>query len=995
MKIQEAWVMRTIAGLDFVLATVFFCCMSRQTVAFQNVAVPSPLPMPFYTPNSAPPAWLRDNPEDDAALEKLQAVLEKKVNLRFENSTLTQVVVELQKQVGAVIQIDTVKLSEEGISIDEPIRLELERAVPLREALKGIFHPLGLTYSTKRKYWLTITTSSDTASNLVRVYDVSTICPTEEETNRLINLIQNSVDGRWDEGTDTIGLISAVMVVSAPDEAQEGIENLLRQLAKSHGKQYSAPQDLLTPGKNVDPNLKATQSQARPDPANNRDDYVQDSHEMDLAARDKVAKALETKGKFHFWDTLPSILEQLEELSGAEFRLDSAGIIEDGIDLNQMIEFSVDAEVPVRVALAALLEPLALTYTLDQDYWVEITTRARASRNTVQVFDLSYVLPNNYFATELMIAIQNCIEGRWDEGTDTIQIIGASMVVSAPEETLQGISKLLHRLRKCNRLNFVGADAGKRDHVTIEQPSQNPSNQHANSNQPPRGLGGGMGGMGGGMGGAPGIGGGGGNGIGGYFGMAETSGDRFARIEDNGFQNVEQKPLSTFSIDVDTASFSKIRQNLLEYKSLPPTDAVRIEEMVNYFEYDYQGPKNDDPFAASLAVANCPWEPDHQLVRVALQARKIDLKSRPDSNLVFLLDVSGSMAEENKLPLVQEAIGLLVEQLRENDRVAIVVYAGAAGLVLESTPGSEKQTIRNALSSLSAGGSTNGGEGIELAYRIARENFIDGGTNRIILCTDGDFNVGVTDTTSLVDMVAANAKDNIFLTVLGFGMGNTNDELMEKISNDGNGFYGFVDSDIEARRMMVEQLTGSLITVAKDVKIQVEFNPAKVAQYRLVGYENRLLSTADFKNDRKDAGDIGAGHSVTALYEIIRTDLDAKDEANEPLRYSKATYQPNGQQPNELLTAKIRYKEPTGATSSLLEFPFVDEPLTIDECDQNFRWAAAMAQFGLLLRKSEHRGESSWAALQECATEAAGENPDKYRRQALEMISQAIQLVQH
>jgi Ca-activated chloride channel homolog len=401
------------------------------------------------------------------------------------------------------------------------------------------------------------------------------------------------------------------------------------------------------------------------------------------------------------------------------------------------------------------------------------------------------------------------------------------------------------------------------------------------------------------------------------------SADKYAPIYENQFTAVGEQPLSTFSIDVDTASYVKARQFLLQSRRLPPPNSVRAEEFINYFEYEYAGPSNDDPFGADLAVTDCPWRPDHRLVRIALQAKKIDVKDRPKANIVFLLDVSGSMDEPNKLPLVKESMRMLIEQLGENDRVAMVVYAGAAGCVLESTTGDKQELILGALDRLNAGGSTNGGQGIQLAYDLARDHFVPGGINRVILCTDGDFNVGVTSTEALVDLVAENAKSKIFLTVLGFGMGNSNDAMMEQISNKGNGVYGFVDSRREAQRQMVKQLAGNIMTVAKDVKIQVEFNPVHVASYRLIGYENRVMAAEDFNNDKKDAGEIGAGHRVTALYEIEPVAVAPKQPALPPtdeLRYQKkqqvATEPPavaeNDETSGELLAVKLRYKQPEG-----------------------------------------------------------------------------------
>ncbi len=476
--------------------------------------------------------------------------------------------------------------------------------------------------------------------------------------------------------------------------------------------------------------------------------------------------------------------------------------------------------------------------------------------------------------------------------------------------------------------------------------------------------------------------------------------ERYESLVENQFQVVDKNPLSTFSIDVDSASYTKCRQLLLNNSRRPPPDAVRIEEFINYFDYEYAGPLDDKPFASHLAVATCPWQPQHKLVRIALQAKKVDLSERPAANVVFLLDVSGSMNEPNKLPLVKEAMRMLARQLGENDKVAMAVYAGAAGCVLEGTRGDQQQQILAAIDHLEAGGSTNGGQGIQLAYQLARDNFAPGGINRVVLCTDGDFNVGVTNTEALVDLVAENAKSNIFLTVLGFGAGKTNDAMMEQISNRGNGVYGFVDSRREAHRQMVQQLAGNLMTVAKDVKIQVEFNPTKVESYRLIGYENRMLATEDFNDDRKDAGEIGAGHRVTALYEIVPVgatslrDGEPIDElryqpkpsiAIEPKLDSNPAQVSDGVA-DELLAVKLRYKEPEGATSQLLTFPLADSKQTFGQADRDFQWAATVAQFGMLLRGSQYAGQSNWKNLLEQATDVAGVSPDATRQECLEMI---------
>lgn len=481
------------------------------------------------------------------------------------------------------------------------------------------------------------------------------------------------------------------------------------------------------------------------------------------------------------------------------------------------------------------------------------------------------------------------------------------------------------------------------------------------------------------------------------------SGDRYASFTDNDFLKVDEQPLSTFSIDVDTASYSKVRQTLLEQRQLPPPAAVRIEEFINYFDYDYAGPKDDKPFAAALAVTSCPWQPKHQLVRIALQAKQVERTDRPKANLVFLLDVSGSMDEPNKLPLVKETMRLLTYQLTENDKVAMVVYAGAAGCVLESTYGHLQDQILAAIGRLNAGGSTNGGQGIKLAYKLARDNFIPGGINRVILCTDGDFNVGVTSTNDLVEMVKEQAQSNVFLTVLGYGNGNTNDAMMEQIADRGNGLYGFVDSRREAERQMVKQLTGNLMTVAKDVKIQVEFNPAKVRSYRLIGYENRQLAAEDFNNDKKDAGEIGAGHRVTAIYEVVPMNAQTEEsQLIDGLRY-QAAKRPEPVAPvkreedsavvNELLAVKLRYKQPEGSESQLLTFPLEDKSVPYAEIDKDFRWAAAMAEFGMLLRNSPHKGQANWSALSERARSAIGNPVDTARAETLEMINTASSML--
>lgn len=471
-------------------------------------------------------------------------------------------------------------------------------------------------------------------------------------------------------------------------------------------------------------------------------------------------------------------------------------------------------------------------------------------------------------------------------------------------------------------------------------------------------------------------------------------GDRYSRIVENPFLKATENPLSTFSIDVDTASYAKARRYLMQNGVLPPPDAVRIEEFVNYFHYDYEPPKDEGkPFAAHVEVAACPWEMKHRLVRIGLKGREIDREARPTSNLVFLLDVSGSMTPEDKLPRVRRSMRMLVEQLGENDRVAIVVYAGATGLALPSTPGYRKDEIFTALDNLHAGGSTNGGAGIRLAYDVATTNFIKGGTNRVILCTDGDFNVGTTSTAELERLAEEKAKTNVFLTVLGFGMGNHNDDMLEKLADKGNGNYGYIDTEEEARKLLVEELSGTLVTIAKDVKIQIEFNPRTVGAYRLLGYENRMLRAEDFNDDKKDAGEIGAGHTVTALYEIVPAGEKIDTPPVDPLRYQQVTRPSDAAVSGELLTLKLRYKEPDGQESKApLIFPVSDRGQQFGQASKDFKFAAAVASFAMLLRDSQHRGNTSYDAVLEIAQEGRGEDRNGYRASFLEIVKRAKQI---
>ena len=458
--------------------------------------------------------------------------------------------------------------------------------------------------------------------------------------------------------------------------------------------------------------------------------------------------------------------------------------------------------------------------------------------------------------------------------------------------------------------------------------------------------------------------------------------ENYATIHENAFRNVLANPLSTFSIDVDNASYSNVRR-YLNQGELPPVDAVRVEEMINYFNYDYPEPIGDHPFSVTTELVECPWNSNHYLMHVGLQGKSIDKSELPPSNLVFLLDVSGSMGVPNKLPLLKRAYKMLVNELRPNDRVAIVVYAGAAGKVLDSTPGNEKKTILEALEKLSAGGSTAGGEGLKLAYKIAKDNFIEDGNNRIILATDGDFNVGVSSTSEMERLVEKERENGVFMTVLGFGMGNIKDDKMETIADKGNGNYAYIDNIQEARKVFITEFGGTLFTIAKDVKFQLEFNPKQVKACRLVGYENRLLNAEDFNDDTKDAGEMGAGHTVTALYEIIPTGVDENAPSVDPLKYQKS--QPiSGKTSNELLTIKLRYKEPDGNKSKLLE-QMVKNNQTAKTSD-NFRFSAAVASFGMLLRGSEFIGNTTIDSILELARNAKGIDEEGYRSEFIQLV---------
>ncbi|UUO06274.1 VWA domain-containing protein [Blastopirellula sp. J2-11] len=478
-------------------------------------------------------------------------------------------------------------------------------------------------------------------------------------------------------------------------------------------------------------------------------------------------------------------------------------------------------------------------------------------------------------------------------------------------------------------------------------------------------------------------------GIAGHGAGPGEGGDKFAHVENNPFRAVADEPLSTFSIDVDTASYAKIRSYLIDHHQLPPQGAVRVEELINYFTYDYETPTDQNPFAANVEAAACPWNSEHRLVRIGIKGKEIANADRPATNLVFLLDVSGSMNNSRKLPLLKQGMKLLVDQLGENDKVAIVVYAGAAGMVLNSTSGDDKSTIMEALDRLQAGGSTNGGQGIALAYQAATENFIKGGVNRVILCTDGDFNVGVTSTSDLVTMAAEKAKSGVFLSVMGFGTGNHNDAMMEELSGKANGNYAFIDTITEAKKVLVEQMSGTLTTIAKDVKIQIEFNPTKVAAYRLVGYENRLLANADFNDDKKDAGEIGAGHCVTAFYEIVPASVESPVTTAkvDDLKYQSTRDITPAADSDELLTLKIRYKQPDEDESSLISVGVKDSGNRFAQASGDFQFAAGVAMFGMLLREGDQDAKVNLDEITELVSNNVGD--DSYRGEFLKIVQAA------
>lgn len=462
--------------------------------------------------------------------------------------------------------------------------------------------------------------------------------------------------------------------------------------------------------------------------------------------------------------------------------------------------------------------------------------------------------------------------------------------------------------------------------------------------------------------------------------------EEYDKIDENTFKSPQLNPLSTFSIDVDGASYSNVRRMINNGQS-PYKDAVRVEEMINYFDYDYPDPTGEHPFEVVTEMASCPWNPQHQLVHIGLQGKKLDYKDLSATNLVFLIDASGSMGADNKLPLLKSSLKLLLNQLGQEDRIAIVAYAGAAGLVLPSTPASERKKIIAALDKLKSGGSTAGGEGIELAYKIAKENLISDGNNRVILATDGDFNVGVSSSAELVRVIEEKRKDGIYLTICGFGMGNYKDGRMEQISNAGNGNYYYIDNIKEAQKIFVKEMRATLFTIAKDVKIQVEFNPNQVQAYRLIGYENRVMANEDFNDDTKDAGELGAGHTVTALYEIIPVGIKSDFVKQvDDLKYQKTTTTKNAKS-DEIMSLKLRYKEPSSSTSQLISTTIQQQQNQFDASSQNFKFSASVAAFGMLLRESTFKGASSYDKVLEWAKVAKGTDKEGYRAEFISLVS--------
>ncbi len=475
------------------------------------------------------------------------------------------------------------------------------------------------------------------------------------------------------------------------------------------------------------------------------------------------------------------------------------------------------------------------------------------------------------------------------------------------------------------------------------------------------------------------------------FALSESSirhnTEEYSKITESTFFDVIKTPLSTFAADVDAASYANARRFIMQ-DQLPYKDAVRTEEFINYFSYDYKLPEKKHPLSINLEYSDCPWNKDHKLIHIGLKGKTLPKEEQKPSNLVFLIDVSGSMNSPKKLPLLQRAFKLLVEQLNPKDKIAIVVYASSTGLVLPATPGSEKKRIVEILDKLEAGGSTAGGAGIQLAYKIAKENYIKRGNNRVILATDGDFNVGISSTSELVRFIEEKRDEGFFLTVLGFGMGNYKDNRLQELADRGNGNHAYIDNILEAKKVLVNEITSTLFTIAKDVKIQVEFNPTKIKSYRLLGYENRELEDKDFEDDTKDAGEIGAGHTVTALYEVIESKGQDSEDKYE-LKYQETNVKPDAQKSDEVLTVKIRYKEPDGEKSREISEVLVGSPINLEKSSNNFRFSAAVAEFAMILRDSEFKGNSNIESVLKLAEGSKGKDVFGYRTEFLNLVERA------
>ncbi|PBQ34886.1 hypothetical protein CNR22_11860 [Sphingobacteriaceae bacterium] len=467
----------------------------------------------------------------------------------------------------------------------------------------------------------------------------------------------------------------------------------------------------------------------------------------------------------------------------------------------------------------------------------------------------------------------------------------------------------------------------------------------------------------------------------------EFNTEEYSKITDNEFKDAQKDPLSTFSIDVDKASYSNMRR-FITSGQLPPADAVRVEELINYFPYSYPQPKGPDPFSITTQYLECPWNSNHNLIHIGIQGKELKMDKAAPSNLVFLLDVSGSMEDANKLPLLKSGLKLLIDQMRAEDKVSIVVYAGAAGVVLPPTSGNHKERITDALDKLSAGGSTAGGEGIILAYKLAKESFIANGNNRVILATDGDFNVGASSDGELIRLIEKQRESGVFLTVLGFGSGNYKDSKMEQLADKGNGNYAYIDNLLEAKKVMVKEMGGTLFTIAKDVKIQIEFNPSKVKAYRLVGYENRMLNKEDFNDDKKDAGELGAGHNVTAIYEIIPAGSKELLASVDSLKYQR-TIPVVKSTSTDVMTIKFRYKEPAGTTSKLITEVLEDKKTAFVSASEDCRFALAVAEFGMVLRDSQFKGDADYKSILKMAKSSKGKDDDGYRAEFIRLVEMA------